>query len=150
QDCGQCGSACEEYSRQIFAKEEGRLNLCVPGGRDTSRMLKKLLEESPGAAPEAVEVKPAAAGAPGRSRDNPVTATFVSRTLLNRAGSAKETWHIEFDLAQSGLDYVVGDSFGVMPSNDPALVETVFKSIDAPPDFPIGGRTLRHVLTHDV
>jgi sulfite reductase (NADPH) flavoprotein alpha-component len=152
QDCGQCGSSCEEYSRQIFASEEGRLNLCVPGGKDTSRMLKKLTEEQPGAAPAAAasapvaEAKPAAAG----SRDNPVTATFVSRTLLNRPGSAKETWHIEFDLTQSGLDYVVGDSFGVMPTNDPALVESVFKALDAPPDFPVGGRTLRQVLTHDV
>jgi sulfite reductase (NADPH) flavoprotein alpha-component len=156
QDCGQCGSSCEEYSRQIFAKEEGRLNLCVPGGKDTSRTLKKLLGEEPVAAPApdaarapAAEAKPAA-GAPGRFRDNPVTATFVSRTLLNRPGSAKETWHIEFDLTQSGLDYVVGDSFGVMPTNDPALVESVFKALDAPPDFPIGGRTLRQVLTHDV
>src|SRR6202047_1800606 len=50
QDCGQCGSSCEEYSGQIFDKKEARLNLCVPGGKDTSRMLKKLLEDIPGAA----------------------------------------------------------------------------------------------------
>jgi sulfite reductase (NADPH) flavoprotein alpha-component len=156
QDCGQCGSSCEEYSRQIVAKEEGRLNLCVPGGKDTSRMLKKLMEEVPGVMPSPqaavsapAEAKPAA-GRPGRSRDNPVMATFVSRTLLNRSGSAKETWHIEFDLGESGLDYVVGDSFGVMPANDPKLVEAVFKALDAPPDFPIGERTLRQTLTHDV
>ena len=64
QDCGQCGSSCEEYSGQIFDKKEARLNLCVPGGKDTSRMLKKLYEEiglaasatgegAAGAAPEA-------------------------------------------------------------------------------------------------
>jgi sulfite reductase (NADPH) flavoprotein alpha-component len=156
QDCGQCGSSCEEYSRQIFEKAEARLNLCVPGGRDTSRMLKKLLEEAPGAAPEAAASAPAASAkpptgaTPGHSRDNPATVTFVSRTLLNRKGSEKETWHVEFDLSQSGLDYVVGDSFGVVPTNDPALVEAVFKALDAPPDFPIGGRTLRRVLTEDV
>jgi sulfite reductase (NADPH) flavoprotein alpha-component len=155
QDCGQCGSSCEEYSRQIFTKEEARLNLCVPGGKDTSRVLRKLME-APGAAPSAdaaanmpAQPKPAA-GAPGRSRDDPVTVTFVSRTLLNRPGSAKQTWHIEFDLTESGLDYVVGDSFGVTPANDPGLVEAVFKAIDAPPDFPIGERTLRQVLTHHV
>jgi sulfite reductase (NADPH) flavoprotein alpha-component len=154
QDCGQCGSSCEEYSRQIFTREEGRLNLCAPGGKDTARTLKKLLEEAPeaaaGAPAEAKSETKSAASAPGRSRDNPVTATFVSRALLNRAGSAKETWHIEFDLSPSGLEYAVGDSFGVMPSNDPGLVEAVFKALGAPPDFPIGGRTLRQVLTHDV
>jgi sulfite reductase (NADPH) flavoprotein alpha-component len=157
QDCGQCGSSCREYSRQIFAGEEGRLNLCVPGGKDTSRMLKRLLAEAPGAAAssEAAFVSVPApakppAGPSGLSRDNPVTATFASRTLLSRPGSAKETWHIEFDVAESGLDYVAGDRFGVMPANDPRLVEAVFKALDAAPDFPIGARTLRQVLTKDV
>jgi sulfite reductase (NADPH) flavoprotein alpha-component len=159
QDCGQCGSSCEEYSGQIFEKKEARLNLCVPGGKDTSRMLKRLYEEigvtpagagaSLAPAPVA-EIKPTPAALPGRSRDNPVTATVVSRTLLNKKGSEKETWHVEFDLAESGLDYVVGDSFGIIPANDPALVAAVIRALDAPPEFPIGGRTLREVLTDGV
>ncbi|MBO0752331.1 MAG: sulfite reductase subunit alpha [Bradyrhizobiaceae bacterium] len=151
QDCGQCGSSCREYSRQVFSGEEGRLNLCVPGGKDTSRMLRKLLAEAPHAAAASVPApaRPPAGGA-GRSRDDPATATLVSRTRLNRPGSAKETWHIEFDIAESGLDYAAGDRFGVVPTNDPGLVEAVFKALDAPPDFPIGDRTLRQVLTQDV
>ena len=79
---------------------------------------------------------------PARSRDNPVEATFVSRALLNKKGSAKETWHIEFDLTECGLDYQVGDAFGLYPHNDPALADAVLKALDAPADFPIGGRTL--------
>jgi sulfite reductase (NADPH) flavoprotein alpha-component len=158
QDCGQCGSSCEEYSGQIFDKKEARLNLCVPGGKETSRMLRRLLEESPGAAPTTAVSAPAVplagekseGAAPGRSRDNPVTATVVSRTLLNRKGSEKETWHVEFDLAQSGLGYAVGDSFGIMPANDPVLVDAIIQALHAPPDFPIGGRTLREVLTDGV
>src|SRR5215468_1416753 len=59
QDCGQCGSSCEEYSGQIFDKKEVRLNLCVPGGKETSRMLKRLLEEPPGAAPTTTVSAPA-------------------------------------------------------------------------------------------
>jgi sulfite reductase (NADPH) flavoprotein alpha-component len=157
QDCGQCGSSCEEYSGQLVTKHEARLNLCVPGGKDTSRMLKKLFEEI-GAAPGAATApaapvpttEPTAAGAPGRSRDNPVTATVVSRTVLNKQGSEKETWHVEFDLSQSGLDYTVGDSFGIMPMNDPVLVDAIIRALDAPPDFPIGGRTLHDVLTDGV
>src|SRR5437016_12686138 len=45
QDCGQCGYNCNDYSDAIFAKKEERLNLCVPGGKETARMLKKLYEE---------------------------------------------------------------------------------------------------------
>jgi sulfite reductase (NADPH) flavoprotein alpha-component len=160
QDCGQCGSSCEEYSLSIFQKKEARLNLCVPGGKDTSRMLKKLHEEigAPGAAPApspAAEAAPATAVAlvqapPGRSRENPVNATVVTRVRLNKPGSEKETWHVEFDLTESGLEYVVGDSFGIMPVNDPALVDAVIVAMEAPANFPIGGRTLREVLTDGV
>ena len=73
-----------------------------------------------------------------------------SRTRLNKPGSEKETWHIEFDLAARGLDYAVGDSFGVFPTNDPALADAVIRALDAPPDAPIGGRTLREVLIDGV
>ena len=82
--------------------------------------------------------------------DNPSTARFLSRVRLNRAGSEKTTWHIDIDLAGSGIDYTVGDSFGLFPINDPALVEAVLKALGAPADFPIGGRTLREVLTDGV
>jgi sulfite reductase (NADPH) flavoprotein alpha-component len=161
QDCGQCGYNCEDYSNAIFQKKEERLNLCVPGGKETARMLKKLYEDLDGAAPAApVVVSPAPTAEPVAaephverptvSRDAPVEATFLSRTLLNKPGSGKETWHIEFDIAGTGLAYAVGDSFGLFPRNDPALVEAVLKAIDAPPDFPIGGRMLRDVLTDGV
>ena len=155
QDCGQCGYNCEDYAEALFAKSEERLNLCVPGGKDTARMLKTLYAEIDAApevtrtdAPPASAAKPAGAG--GRSRDNPAVATFVSRTRLNKPGSEKETWHIEFDLTESKLDYNVGDAFGLFPTNDPALVDAVLRALDAPADFPIGGRPLREGLIDGV
>jgi len=155
QDCGQCGYNCEDYYNAIFLKKEERLNLCVPGGKETARMLKKLHENFDGAAPAApAVVSPAPAveqrAAPAASRDAPVEATFLSRTLLNKPGSGKETWHIEFDIAGTGLEYEVGDCFGLFPRNDPALIDAVLGTIDAPADFPIGGRALRDVLTDGV
>jgi sulfite reductase (NADPH) flavoprotein alpha-component len=159
QDCGQCGYNCEDYADAIFGKKEERLNLCVPGGKDTARMLKTLHVEigatplaatPPAAAPAAEAATPKPAGQAGRSRDNPVEATFVSRTRLNKPGSHKETWHIEFDLAGSGLDYNVGDAFGLYPHNDPALADAIIAALGAPADFPTGGRTLRDVLIDGV
>ena len=158
QDCGQCGYDCKDYANALFSKKEERLNLCVPGGKETARMLKALHAEI-GSAPAPTAAKAPDAAAPaaekpqipaGTSRDNPVEATFVSRALLNKKGSEKETWHIEFDLTECGLDYQVGDSFGLYPRNDPALVDAVLKALDAPADFPIGGRTLREVLIDGV
>jgi sulfite reductase (NADPH) flavoprotein alpha-component len=153
QDCGQCGYNCRDYADALFAKSEQRLNLCVPGGKETSRMLKQLYQEfdaAPAAAMVASSAKPASAVLTGRSRDHPVYADFLSRRRLNKPGSEKETWHIEIDLAGTDLDYVVGDCFGIFPANDCDLVAAVLAALDAPPDFPIGERTLREVLTDGV
>src|SRR5215468_6445771 len=45
QDCGQCGYNCHDYSEALANRAEARLNLCVPGGKETARMLKSLFEE---------------------------------------------------------------------------------------------------------
>ncbi len=157
QDCGQCGYNCQDYADAIFLKKEAKLNLCVPGGKETQRTLKSLFDEM--GAPPAPPIVPATlpsvspdapVAATGRLRDSPAEAVFLSRTLLNKRGSAKQTWHIEFDLASSGLDYVVGDCFGIFPTNDPALVAAVIKALGTSAEFPIGGRALREVLTDGV
>ncbi|MDQ8728917.1 sulfite reductase subunit alpha [Bradyrhizobium sp. LHD-71] len=154
QDCGQCGYNCHDYSEALANKSEARLNLCVPGGKETARMLKALheeLERAPAAKAAAPAIQlTAPASIPGRSRDNPAEAIFLSRRRLNKEGSERDTWHLEFDLTGSQLDYVVGDSFGVFALNEPALVESVVAALRAPPDFPIGARTLREVLTDQV
>jgi sulfite reductase (NADPH) flavoprotein alpha-component len=156
QDCGQCGYNCNDYSDRIFDKSEERLNLCVPGGKETARMLKQLYEEignapAPVKAPaEATPVAAQPAGDIGRSRDHPALATFVGRTRLNKEGSEKQTWHLDFDLSASGLDYVVGDAFGLFPKNDPALADAVIKTLGVAGDFSIGGRALRDLLIEQV
>ncbi|MGZ5935367.1 MAG: sulfite reductase subunit alpha [Rhizomicrobium sp.] len=162
QDCGQCGYDCAKYSAAIFEKKEARLNLCVPGGKETTRMVKKLYEEmgaeTPSAAatvvstssPSTTAPAPAVSLTPGTSRDAPSEALFRSRMRLNKKGSGKETYHVEIDLTGSGIEYNVGDAFGLFPRNDPKLVEDVMRVIGAPPDYPIGSRTLRAVLTDGV
>ncbi len=157
QDCGQCGYNCHDYSEAIASKAEPRLNLCVPGGKETARMLKALHEElekapaaSPGPALAPAAAAPAVTVEPGRSRDNPVAATFLSRRLLNKPGSEKETWHIDFDLSGSGLDYVVGDSFGIFARNDIGHVDQIIALLGASHTTEVRGKTLREVLTSDV
>jgi sulfite reductase (NADPH) flavoprotein alpha-component len=161
QDCGQCGFNCNDYSDAIANRSEARLNLCVPGGKETARMLKSLYEELDKAAPAtgkadaapAAEAKPAAPATvsePGRSRENPVPAKFVARRLLNKKGSEKETWHIDFDLEESGLDYVVGDSFGVFAKNDVGLVDQIIALLGASHTTAVRGKTLREALIDDV
>jgi sulfite reductase (NADPH) flavoprotein alpha-component len=158
QDCGQCGYNCHDYSEAIATRAEPRLNLCVPGGKETARMLKALhveLKEAPSASSipalsPTIAAAPAVNPEPGRSRDNPAPATFVSRRLLNKAGSEKETWHVDFDLSGCGLDYVVGDSFGIFARNDLGLVDQIIAMLGALHTTEIRGKTLREVLIEDV
>ena len=63
QDCGQCGYNCEDYSNAIFLKKEERLNLCVPGGKETTRALKTLYGEL-GDAGRSLPATPATAPTP--------------------------------------------------------------------------------------
>jgi len=161
QDCGQCGYNCSDYSDAIASKSETRLNLCVPGGKETARMLKSLYEElektPPGSRSSSFAASdptkatvPVMLAEPGRSREHPVPATFASRHLLNKRGSEKETWHIEFDLESCGLDYVVGDTFGIFAKNDLGLVDQIIALLGASHTTAVRGKTLREVLIEDV
>jgi sulfite reductase (NADPH) flavoprotein alpha-component len=57
--------------------------------------------------------------------ENPWPAKVLESIQLNGRGSDKETYHIEFDLAGSGLHYAPGDALAVVPANHLPLVEEV-------------------------
>lgn len=155
QDCGQCGYLCESYAGKLANGEETRVNLCVPGGKDTSRMLKALLQDAPvePASPKTEVPNPAPVSSQtsenGYSRERPATAVLKSVAALNGPGSQKDTRHVVFDVSGSGLAYEPGDSFGLFPRNDPELVDAVLAAMRAPQDFPVAGTTLRKALISD-
>jgi sulfite reductase (NADPH) flavoprotein alpha-component len=68
---------------------------------------------------------------------------------LNKPASEKETWHVEFDLSRSGLDYAVGDSLGVLAQNDLGLVDQIIAMIGASPLASVKGKSLREALRDD-
>jgi sulfite reductase (NADPH) flavoprotein alpha-component len=63
------------------------------------------------------------------SRKNPFPAKLLVNTRLNGEGSEKETMHYEFSLAESGLQYEVGDSMGIQPRNNPRLVQDLLEAL---------------------
>jgi sulfite reductase (NADPH) flavoprotein alpha-component len=159
QDCGQCGYSCADYSNAIVLGSEKLLNLCAPGGKDTTRMVKKLVEEldrslAPASVPAEPSQVPAAppsgTGEIGRSRECPAEAVLFHRERLSGSGSEKDTWHLELDLAESGVDYEVGDSLGIFPRNDLGLVDQVIAMLGTAHNKAVRGRTLRQVLEDEV
>ena len=62
------------------------------------------------------------------TKDNP----YASKLLLNRLmtkGSDKETRHFELSLQDSGLDYLPGDSLGVLPTNCEEVVGDLLTTV---------------------
>lgn len=65
------------------------------------------------------------------SKSNPFNASLKARYNLCRPGSNKNTLHLVLDLKGSGMTYQVGDSIGIFPSNDPALVQQTLRALHA-------------------
>jgi sulfite reductase (NADPH) flavoprotein alpha-component len=71
------------------------------------------------------------------SRKNPFPSKLLVNEKLNREGSEKETRHYEFSLAGSGLQYEVGDSMGILPRNNPGLVEDLLNALHFSGEEPV-------------
>src|ERR1700735_5031872 len=86
------------------------------------------------------------------SRNFPFPATVKVNRLLTGPSSEKETRHIEISLEGSGIQYLPGDSVGVLPENRSDMVEEIltllhFSGDEAVTDFYGGALDLRTALT---
>ena len=86
------------------------------------------------------------------SRKNPFPAKLKTNRKLTKEGSAKDTRHFEIVLEGSGIQYEVGDSLGVFPTNNPVLVEEIlsvlgFSGDEQVPDTAGNPVTIREALT---
>ena len=71
------------------------------------------------------------------NRANPYKARLIANYSLTSEGSAKDTRHIVVDLGESGINYVPGDSLGVIPRNFPKAVDELLAALALDPATPI-------------
>lgn len=90
---------------------------------------------------------PSAVARSGWTRKNPFTAEVATKRLLSGAGSDKEIRHVEFALADSGIEYEAGDALGVIPENDPALVDAIAEHFRVSTDTDVDGVPLGELLS---
>jgi sulfite reductase (NADPH) flavoprotein alpha-component len=92
------------------------------------------LEKSLNALAPEVVVAPVVAAVPAQEpvslygKKNPFPAETLDWVMLNGEGTAKETLHLEFSLAGSGLVYEPGDSLAVLPVNSPDVVAGIVQA----------------------
>ncbi len=105
--------------------------------------------------PASITTAPLPSASPAEySKKNPFPAELTERILLNGTGAQKEIYHLEFSLEGSGLSYEVGDSLGVVPSNDPVLVDAILEKTGLDPEAAVespaeGSKPLRQALIDD-
>ncbi|MEM8877602.1 MAG: sulfite reductase subunit alpha [Pseudomonadota bacterium] len=78
-------------------------------------------------------------GKPKWNRKNPFQSPTVENRLLSGPRSAKEIRHFAFDLSGSGLTYEAGDAVGIIPKNNPALVDLFLARLGAEHDTAVDG-----------
>ena len=71
---------------------------------------------------------PAAVPTTEYGKKNPFPAETIGAVILNGEGSSKETLHLEFSLAASGLSYEPGDALAVIPLNAPDVVKSIIQA----------------------
>ena len=88
------------------------------------------------------------------TRKNPFSAEILEKIQLNGRGSAKETWHLELSLADSGIVYTPGDALHILPTNSERIVAEVLKVTQLDPttvvEWESGTSTLGEVLLNKV
>lgn len=124
-----------------------------PAAGWTSAIVEQLAAEGQAALQTAATVAPAPApGAVAYDKRNPFPATIIDNIPIVGRGSTKETRHVEFSLAGSGLHYEPGDALGIAAANDPAVVSALLEALALSPDaaLDIKGEsiTLGDALTH--
>ena len=83
-------------------------------------------------------------------KSNPFPAKIKERSLLNKSGSTKQTYHVVLDIKGSGLTFKPGDSIAVLAKNDASRVEEALRTLGAKGEDPIvDPRTNQSMTMHD-
>ena len=158
QDCGQCGYNCNDYSEAIAGKAEARLNLCVPGGKETARMLKALneeLEKAPrGAIRHGDSAGRSGTGCHRRARafarqSGAGNIRVAPPAEQGRARKRKPGTSISISAAAASIMSSAIPSAS-SPRNELGLVDQIIAMLGASHTTEVNGKTLREVLIDDV
>lgn len=91
--------------------------------------LQQALLKSTGTAQAAQPVAVTSTTASKYDKKHPFQAEILEKINLNMDGSNKETYHIELSLEDSGITFEPGDSLGIIPNNDPAVVALLIDAL---------------------
>jgi sulfite reductase (NADPH) flavoprotein alpha-component len=102
------------------------LDYAVPASGWIDSALERLNAEVGGAGASVIHVDFArSADGIAASKSAPFSGEITEHVRLSGSRSSSDTYHVAVSLEGSGIAYEPGDALGVVPSNDPALVDAV-------------------------
>jgi sulfite reductase (NADPH) flavoprotein alpha-component len=90
------------------------------------------------------------------SKTHPCCVQLQEKRLLTHPQSTKKTYHVSLDIRNADLQFEPGDSIGILPQNDPLLIQKFFSLLSSTPqELVIDPRSqeecsCRHYLLHKV
>ncbi len=125
---------------QIEARVDCDVDYDDPAAAWIAAVVEKITPAASAGAGVSLKVSTQASAAPATTaydKRRPFAATVIDNLVLTGRGSSKETRHVELSLEESGLTFQPGDALGVIPRNDPAIVEALLTSLSLSADAPI-------------
>jgi sulfite reductase (NADPH) flavoprotein alpha-component len=111
------------------------------------QVTRKLAADHPAVRSVAAAPLSPASSALSVDKNNPFLATVIDNFVLTGRGSSKETRHIELSLSGSDIAFEPGDALGILPRNDPALVEALLRHLSLSADAPVTVKTRQFTLS---
>jgi len=119
------GEDVDAQLQKLGGKRIAPLQKCdVDFDEDASQWFASVLQSLSGGGNESAAAAPVVVTAPKKSSGKKTyTGAILANVNLNDRGSGKQTHHIE--ISADGLEYLPGDSIGIVPENDPAVADAI-------------------------
>ncbi|RLA06088.1 MAG: assimilatory sulfite reductase (NADPH) flavoprotein subunit [Gammaproteobacteria bacterium] len=89
------------------------------------------------------------AGGNDYSRGQPWQAEVLVNQVITGRGSSKQTRHLELSLEESGMEFLPGDSIGVLTPNPVELVDEILATLKLDPQAQVPGASGESVTVRD-
>jgi sulfite reductase (NADPH) flavoprotein alpha-component len=109
-----------DFAKQAAVWSDGALAKLAPAGTDAAN--KVVHVDFTGGGYQAEDDEPAF------TAETPLEAEISTLVNLNGTGSTRETWHVEFAFDDPRFTYAPGDAIGILPENDPQLVDQLLRA----------------------
>ncbi|MGJ8695225.1 MAG: diflavin oxidoreductase [Verrucomicrobiaceae bacterium] len=139
-DFCKCGIEFDERLEKFGAKRMFKRIDCDVDYDDEFKEWKNGVMEAMGGASVAAATEEVSEDEPyGKKR--PYPSPVINKYNLNKEGTERETYHVEFSLEGSGLEYEAGDALSVFSTNPESAVDEILKSLpfNVNDDVPLPG-----------